>query len=177
VVGRSYDLPTIALRYLCTYGSRQALGNPYTGVAAIWATRLLNRRRPVIFEDGQQRRDFIHVSDVVRATLAAADAPPEADYFAFNIGSGKSHTISELAERLIQALGSRLAPEITGEYRAGDIRHCFADVSRAFAVFGWEPRVDLTSGVEELVAWAAAQHPNDTSDAANAELRARGVIR
>jgi dTDP-L-rhamnose 4-epimerase len=177
VVGRTYSVPTIALRYLCTYGSRQALTNPYTGVAAIWASRLLNGRRPIVFEDGCQLRDFVHVSDIVAATMKAADAPSEADYQPFNIGSGQKYTIAELARVLGEALGSKLLPELTGEHRAGDIRHCFADVSRAKSALGWEPRVGLEQGIAELVAWAAGQRPSDTSDAANAELRARGVIR
>jgi dTDP-L-rhamnose 4-epimerase len=176
VLGRTYSIPTIALRYLCTYGSRQALGNPYTGVAAIWAGRLLNGRRPVVFEDGRQLRDLIHVSDTVAATLRAADAPSEADFQALNVGSGQRHTISDLATFLGKALGCEIEPELTSEYRAGDIRHCFADISRARSLLGWEPRVALESGVAELATWAREQKPIDNSEAANAELRARGVI-
>jgi dTDP-L-rhamnose 4-epimerase len=177
VVGRSLGLPTVALRYLCTYGSRQALGNPYTGVAAIWAARLRNGRRPVVFEDGAQLRDLVHVSDVAAATIAAADAGPDADFQALNIGSGRAHTILALARALIRALDSPLEAELSGEYRIGDIRHCFADISRAQGVLGWRPRVDLESGVAELATWARDEQPHDRSDDANQELRARGVIR
>ncbi len=177
VVGRANDLPTVALRYLCTFGSRQALGNPYTGVAAIWAARVLNGRRPAVFEDGAQLRDFVHVSDVAAATIAAADAGPEADFQAFNVGSGRAVTILALARLLVSALESPLAPELSNEYRVGDIRHCFADISRAKGVLGWQPRVDLETGIAELAAWAARQRPDDRSDRANQELRARGVIR
>lgn len=176
VLGRVYAIPTIALRYLCTYGSRQALGNPYTGVAAIWASRLLNGRRPLVFEDGRQLRDLVHVSDVVRATLCAADADASADYRAFNIGSGRRLSIAELALLLGRAMGSDLEPEQSGEFRAGDIRHCFADTALARRHLGFEPQIGFEAGVAELAAWAREQRPVDSSDRANAELRARGVI-
>jgi dTDP-L-rhamnose 4-epimerase len=176
VLGRTYRIPTIALRYLCTYGSRQVLGNPYTGVAAIWATRLLNGKAPVVFEDGGQLRDFLHVSDAVAANLAAADAPAAADYQAFNIGSGEHHSILELARLLGQALGRPIEPQVTGEFREGDIRHCFADVSRARRLLDWSPKVGLATGIAELARWAERESPTDTTDRANAELRAAGII-
>jgi dTDP-L-rhamnose 4-epimerase len=176
-IGRAYRIPTIALRLLCTYGSRQALGNPYTGVAAIWASRLRNGRRPVVFEDGQQRRDFLHVSDAAKAFLAAAAAPAACDYSAFNIGSGQSHTVFDLALALQQALASPLTPELTGEYREGDIRHCFADVSRADHLLGWRAQVSLGGGISELARWAVSEKPADRSEAALAELRRQGVLR
>jgi dTDP-L-rhamnose 4-epimerase len=177
VVGRAYGLSTVALRYLCTYGSRQALGNPYTGVAAIWATRLLNGKRPIVFEDGRQLRDFVHVSDVVRATIAAADAGPGADFQALNVGSGAACTVTELAAALGRALGIEKEPELEGRFRVGDIRHCFADISRAKTLLGWSPRVELEDGIRELAEWAQGQRPEDRSDRANAELAERGVIR
>jgi dTDP-L-rhamnose 4-epimerase len=176
VLGRTYQLPTIALRYLCTYGSRQALGNPYTGVAAIWAARMLNGKEPLIFEDGKQLRDFVHVSDVVAATVAAGDAGAQADYQALNIGSGKKWTITELAQGLGKALGRQARPELPGRYRVGDIRHCFADVSRAEALLDWKPKVELDAGIEEFAAWAREQRPTDRSDDAFAELTERGVL-
>lgn len=177
VVGRAHGLPTVALRYLNVYGPRQALSNPYTGVAAIMATRMLNGRRPVVFEDGGQRRDLVHVSDVVRANLAAMDAPPEALYQAFNVGTGHSVTVLEIARKLAAELGRDLEPDVTGEYREGDIRHCFADVSRARAVLGWEARVAFAEGARDLAAWAAGERPADHTERALAELRASGVIR
>ena len=176
VLGKSYQLPTIALRYLCTYGSRQALGNPYTGVAAIWATRLLNHKPALIFEDGNQLRDFVHVTDVARATAAAAHAPTDADYQAFNIGSGTRSTISELAVLLAQSLGSELAPSLSGDFRVGDIRHCFADISKAKKLLQWSPRLNLAKGIEEFAHWARDKKPIDVSDTANRELRLRGII-
>jgi dTDP-L-rhamnose 4-epimerase len=178
VLGRAHGLPTIALRYLNVYGSRQALGNPYTGVAAIIATRLLNDRAPALFEDGQQRRDFCHVSDVVAANLAAADAPEAALYRPYNVGTGTSVTILQLAGMIARALGrTRLPLRPSGEFREGDVRHCFADVSAARAQLGFGARVSLADGIGELAAWASGQAPCDRTDPANAELRARGLIR
>jgi dTDP-L-rhamnose 4-epimerase len=177
VLGKAHRLPTIALRYLNTYGSRQALTNPYTGVAAIMVTRLLNDRPPTIFEDGKQLRDFTHVSDVVRATLAAEAAGDEALYLPYNIGRGQSVPIVELARALGRGLGKQIEPHVTGEFRDGDIRHCFADVSRARARLGWQARVTFEEGISELVAWASGECPEDATEQANAELRERQLIR
>jgi dTDP-L-rhamnose 4-epimerase len=177
VLGRAHGLPTIALRYLNTYGSRQAMQNPYTGVAAIIAARLLNRRAPVIFEDGQQLRDFTHVSDVVRANLAAVDAPESALYLPFNIGTGKSVRIADVARAVATELGVDIAPTLTGEYREGDIRHCYADVVRARALLGWSARVPFAEGVVELASWARGERPEDLTERAHAELRAKNMIR
>lgn len=176
VIGRAYGVPTIALRYLNTYGSRQALSNPYTGVAALMATRLLHDRAPTVFEDGRQRRDLVHVSDVVRANLAAAAAPEAAWYQPFNVGTGQSVTVAELAGLLARHLGKPIAPAITGEFRRGDIRHCFADVARTRQLLGWQAQVSLEEGAGELVRWAAGEAPEDLTDRANDELRARRMI-
>ncbi len=176
VVGRAYNIPTIALRYLNTYGSRQALSNPYTGVCAIMAMRMLLGKRPTIFEDGRQLRDPTHVSDVVRATVAAADAPSEACDRAFNIGVGRPVTIVEMARALSRALGKDIEPEITGEFRQGDIRHCFADVGRACELLSWEARISFEEGARELAMWAAEQAPEAGTERANAELRRLGLI-
>jgi dTDP-L-rhamnose 4-epimerase len=177
VLGRLYELPLIALRLLCTYGSRQALANPYTGVAAIWASRMLNGRAPIVFEDGRQQRDLIHVRDVVRAHLAAADAPPEAVLQAYNVGTGRPFRILDLARLLARALGKDCQPEVTGTYRDGDIRHCFADVQRARDQLGFRAEVSLEDGIAELASWAAGRAPHDGSDEANAELRRLGILR
>ncbi len=176
VLGRAYAVPTVALRYLNTYGSRQALSNPYTGVAAIMASRLLNGRAPTIFEDGLQLRDFTHVSDVVRANLAAASAPEPAWYEAFNVGTGRSVRIHEVAEALARGLCVDIRPAITGQFRQGDIRHCFADVSKAERLLGFRATVGFADGARELVAWARGETPIDRSDEANEELRARGML-
>jgi dTDP-L-rhamnose 4-epimerase len=177
VIGRAYRLPTIALRYLNTYGSRQALSNPYTGVCAIMATRLLNGKPPTIFEDGGQLRDLTHVSDVVRANLAAEAAPDEALFLPYNVGTGRRVRVVDIARALARSLGIDLDPQVTGEFRDGDIRHCFADVSRARRLLGWEARVTFEEGAGELAAWAAGERPDDRTEAANAELRDKGILR
>lgn len=176
VLGRAYGLPTIALRYLNIYGSRQALSNPYTGVAAIMTTRLRNGKPPTIFEDGEQARDFVHVSDVVRANSAAADAPADACGAAYNVATGRRVRIAEVARLLARHLGVHIKPEITGAFREGDIRHCFADVTRATNRLGFQAKITFEDGVRELVEWASNESPEDLTEAANAELRARALI-
>jgi dTDP-L-rhamnose 4-epimerase len=175
VLGRAYGLETVALRYLNVYGRRQALGNPYTGVAAIFAARLLSGRRPLVFEDGRQIRDLVHVSDVVRATLAAMDAPAAPGH-AINVATGARVRVVELARELASALGSELEPEVTGEFRAGDIRHCFADVTRARQLLGFLARRGLADGLPELAEWVARQSVSERGDEAIAELRQRGLV-
>ena len=176
VVGRAYDIPTIALRYLNTYGSRQALSNPYTGVCAIMAMRMLLGKAPVVFEDGGQLRDPTHVSDIASATVAASLAPESALYQAFNIGVGSPVSIVDMARALGRALGKDIEPLVTGEFRRGDIRHCFADVSRARDLLGWSAAVPFAEGAKELAHWAATQTPEDRTVQANAELRQLGLI-
>jgi dTDP-L-rhamnose 4-epimerase len=175
VLGRAYGLETVALRYLNVYGARQALGNPYTGVAAIFAARVLNGRRPLVFEDGGQIRDLVHVSDVVGATVAAMDGRAAAGH-AINVASGRRVRILDLAQRVSAVLGSDLEPELTGEYRAGDIRHCFADASLARELLGFEARVALDEGLPELADWVALQTVREHGDRAVADLRARGLV-
>jgi dTDP-L-rhamnose 4-epimerase len=176
VVGRAYGIPTIALRFLNIYGSRQALSNPYTGVCAIMAMRMLVGRRPTIFEDGRQLRDPTHVSDVVRATIAAAEAPPSACDHAINVGRGQPVSILDMAAALARALGRDISPNVTGEFRQGDIRHCYADVARAKRLLGWEARVTFEEGARELAKWSAEETPEDRTDAANEELRRLGLL-
>jgi len=175
VVGAAYGLEVVALRYLNTYGPRQALGNPYTGVAAIFAARLLGGTRPRVFEDGEQIRDLIHVSDTVGATVAAMDAPRAAGQ-ALNVGTGRRVTIAALARDLAAALSTDLQPEVTGEFRAGDIRHCVADPSRARELLGWEAERPLGAGLAELAAWVARQRVTERGDEALADLRSRGLV-
>ena len=174
VVGRAYGIPTVALRFFNVYGPRQALSNPYTGVLAIFSSRLLNGRPPLIFEDGQQRRDFVSVHDVVRACVLAMERE-EAAFAAVNVGSGRSYTVSEIAWRVAESVGRRIDPEITGQYRKGDIRHCFADVSLAEKLLGYRPRVSLEDGLRELAAWLEGQSAEDAVAQAKAELSARGL--
>jgi dTDP-L-rhamnose 4-epimerase len=175
MIGRAYNIPTVGLRFFNVYGPRQALSNPYTGVLAIFASRLLNGKAPMIFEDGEQRRDFVNVRDVVQACRLCLDPAAAADKV-FNIGSGQAYSIRELAERMADALGKNdLEPNITGKYRVGDIRHCFADVALARSVLGYAPQVTLEDGVLELVDWLEGQIANDQVESASAELAARGL--
>lgn len=174
-LGAAYGIPTLALRLFNVYGPRQALSNPYTGVLAIFAARLLNGQPPMIFEDGQQRRDFVSVRDVARAFHAALRRP-DVSGCALNIGSGQSCSIAEVARRLACVLGrAELEPEVTGRCRAGDIRHCFADISRATGRLGWRPQVRFDEGLEELAAWLRDQTPEDRVAHAAEELARRGL--
>jgi dTDP-L-rhamnose 4-epimerase len=174
VAGRAYNLPTVALRYFNTYGTRQALSNPYTGVAAIFSGRLLNDKPPVIFEDGNQQRDFIHVSDIVRANLLAMERD-EADYEAINVGTGQVVTVREVAETLARGLGKDIAPEIVAKFRAGDIRHCYADISKAERLLGFRPQVSFADGMAELLEWVRTEQAVDNMEQARAELLGRGL--
>jgi dTDP-L-rhamnose 4-epimerase len=175
MIGQAYRMPTVAARFFNVYGPRQALSNPYTGVLAIFAARLLNRRPPVIYEDGEQRRDFVSAYDVARALRLSLEAPDAAGR-AINIGSGQSASVREIAGRLAAVLdGEDIEPEITGSYRVGDIRHCFADISLARTVLGYEPQMTLDAGLMELAGWLSGQSASDRVDRANAELTARGL--
>jgi len=174
--GRAYGVPTTALRFFNVYGTRQALSNPYTGVLAIFASRLLNGRPPLIFEDGRQRRDFVHVRDVARACLAALEGDRAAGRVV-NVGSGESRTVNEVAQELARAVGRPdLRPQVTGRYRAGDIRHCFADLSLARELLGFTPREDFAAGLAELAEWLAGEVAIDRVDEATAELARRGLV-
>jgi dTDP-L-rhamnose 4-epimerase len=175
MIGRAYDMPTTALRFFNVYGPRQALSNPYTGVLAIFATRYLNDQPPVIFEDGAQRRDFVSVHDVARACRLALETPAAAQQV-FNIGSGQHYTVREVAGLLAKTLDKpALEPEITGQYRAGDIRHCFADISQAQMLLRYQPRVSLTAGLRELAGWLRGQVAVDHVNEARWELVERGL--
>jgi dTDP-L-rhamnose 4-epimerase len=175
MVGRARGIPTVALRLFNTYGPRQALSNPYTGVLAIFASQLLNGRAPQIFEDGQQRRDFVNVRDVARAFRLALESE-RAPFHAINIGSGVSISVAEVARRLSTALQRpRISAEITGKYRVGDVRHCFADISRARELLGFQPEVGLAQGLEVLVAWLKGAEAVDRSEVARRELELRGL--
>jgi dTDP-L-rhamnose 4-epimerase len=175
-VGRSYGIPSVALRYFNVYGTRQALSNPYTGVCAIFSARLLNANRPLVFEDGEQTRDFVHVSDIVRANLLALDSN-RANYEAINIGTGVATSIRAVSRLLAEGLGLNLDPEIVGKYREGDIRHCVADISKAKALLGYEPQVSLERGIPELLSWVRAQAAQDQVASATAELESRQLVR
>lgn len=176
IAGAAYRIPTVALRLFNVYGPRQALSNPYTGVLAIFAARLLNKRAPLIFEDGLQQRDFVHVKDVARAFRLAIESDA-ADGRTINIGSGRSRTVRSVAHDLARALGcAEISPEITGRFRAGDIRHCFADVALARDLLGFEAKTNWDEGIDELVRWLAGQVATDRVGEATAELDRRGLV-
>ena len=175
-VGRSYGIPSVALRYFNVYGTRQALSNPYTGVCAIFSARLLNKNRPMIFEDGEQSRDFVHVSDIVQANLRALETDA-ADYQAINVGTGVATSIRTVSRLLAQGLNLEIEPEIVGKYREGDIRHCVADISKAKSLLGYEPQVSLERGIPELLSWVRAQAAQDQVASATAELESRQLVR
>ncbi len=175
-VGRAFNIPTVALRYFNVYGTRQALSNPYTGVCAIFSSRLLNDHRPTIFEDGDQSRDFVHVSDVVQANLLAMEKD-ECDYEAINVGTGRPTTVKRIAEILAKGLNKSIEPDIVGKYREGDIRHCVADISKARHLLGFEAKISLENGMEELLRWVSMQDAADRVSAATAELAARSLVK
>jgi dTDP-L-rhamnose 4-epimerase len=176
IVGKAYDMPTVALRFFNVYGPRQALSNPYTGVLAIFAARLLNRRPPLVFEDGRQQRDFVHVRDVAEACLLALETQTGIGGV-FNVGSGQSRTVLSIAEDLADVVGmGQITPHVIGKYRAGDIRHCFADITRSRAELGYTPRIAFRDGLEELAEWLSHQVADDGVERATAELERRGLV-
>jgi dTDP-L-rhamnose 4-epimerase len=175
-VGRAYGVGTVALRFFNVYGPRQSLSNPYTGVAAIFSSRLLNGQPPMIFEDGLQSRDFVHVTDVVQALMLALDRTDVADV-ALNVGTGRPTSVIAIARGLAEGLGVRIAPQLVGRFREGDIRHCVADVQRIRRTLGYAPRVTLEDGLTELVQWSRGQHAVDHGAQAQAELERKGLIR
>ena len=175
MIGKAYNIPTVALRFFNVYGTRQSLSNPYTGVLAIFASRLLNNNPPLIFEDGNQKRDFVSVLDIARASRLALETPAAVNDV-FNIGSGNSYTIFEIAEKLSRILKKdHIAPEINGKYRVGDIRHCFSDISKAKAILGYEPEMTLEDGLFELAEWLQGQTAEDKVSEAKRELEIRGL--
>jgi dTDP-L-rhamnose 4-epimerase len=175
VSARAYGISAVALRLFNVYGPFQALSNPYTGVLAIFAARLLNGQRPLINEDGLQRRDFVSVYDVARAFRLALESTG-ANGRAINIGSGRSYTIVEVAELMAKALGRPdLGPVMTGKVRIGDIRHCYADLTQAKKILDFTPAHELRKHVAELAAWLRDQVAEDRVEAARAELESRGL--
>jgi dTDP-L-rhamnose 4-epimerase len=176
IAGRAYGIPTFALRFFNVYGPHQALSNPYTGVLAIFAARLLNGKPPLVFEDGHQRRDFVHVRDVARACLLALEAERGSGE-TYNVGSGESRSILSVAAELARVMDrAAVVPQVVGKYRAGDIRHCFADVGKGRAGLGFVPKVRFEAGLAELAEWLAGQVAEDHVERATAELESRGLV-
>lgn len=176
VIGAAYGIPSVALRFFNVYGARQALSNPYTGVGAIFASRLMNGRPPLVFEDGLQTRDFVDVRDITRG-IHLALTNPGADGETVNLGTGKATNLLELADVLARGLGVDIQPDIVGQFRAGDIRHCFADTRKATELLGFSSEIDFESGVQDLLTWIEGQEASDQVDAAHEALTTRGLAR
>jgi dTDP-L-rhamnose 4-epimerase len=177
-IGRAYDIPTVGLRYFITYGPRQALSNPYAGAAPIFVARIMSGEPPLVFEDGQQTRDLVHVSDIVQANLLVLEKP-EADYQILNVGTGRATTITDLALLLANRLGrSDLEPKVVYRFRAGDVRHCYADISK-IEKLGFVPQVSLEDGIDDLIEWVLRQEPDvlDKITQAVKELENRGLFK
>lgn len=174
-VGSAYKIPVTALRYFNIYGARQSLNNPYTGVCAIFLSGVKNNNPPVIFEDGRQSRDFIHVSDIVQANLLAMKKK-DADYGIFNVGSGSAHSILEIAGKIIRLCGKSFAPKVLNKFRSGDIRQCYADINKINLKLGFTPKVNFEEGMRELIEWSATQRAVDFTWKARKELKKRGLV-
>ena len=173
--GKQIGIPTVALRYSCTYGPRQSIFNPYTGVIAIFCTRLLNNLSPILYEDGEQTRDFSFVEDIARANLLAAETD-KLDGFPVNAGSGRGTSIREIAQHISDVLKIDIAPEVNGEFRPGEMRHLTSDTTRIRAA-GYEPRVDLAIGIGRYLDWIRTQRDvRDYFTEAAAILRDKGIV-
>lgn len=176
IVSRAYGMEAVALRLFNVFGPGQALSNPYTGVLANFGARLLNGQPPLVFEDGRQKRDFVHVRDVARAFRLAMESPAAPGHV-INIGSGRAYTIGHIAEMLAEAMGvPQLAPQLLGKARAGDIRHCFADISKARALLGFAPERTLEDSIGESAAWIRSSTATDRGEHARSQLEARGLV-
>ncbi|PID57010.1 nucleoside-diphosphate-sugar epimerase [candidate division KSB3 bacterium] len=172
--GQTYGVPSVALRYFNVYGPRQSLSNPYTGVAAIFISRIKHDHAPVVFEDGLQTRDFVSVHDIARANVMAMEHEELAGNY--NIGTGQARSIKSIAETVSSLYGKDIAPEITGTFRKGDIRHCVADISKSRESFGYSPKVTFKEGMKELMEWSATAKSADRFDEAREELKKRGLV-
>jgi len=177
LIGKTYGIPSVAARFFNVYGPRQSLSNPYAGVAAIWLSRLLNDRQPMVFEDGGQLRDFVSIHDVVDCLMLMLETSG-ADYLPVNVGSGDTVTILEIARTLNRILGKSIEPQITQTGRKFDIRHNTADITRARTALGYRPKVSLADGMSELVEWARTTPDvaNDFFDKALDELQQKGLL-
>lgn len=175
-IGRAYRVPTIALRYFNVYGPRQALSNPYTGVCAIFGGRILNNNSPVVYEDGLQTRDFIHVTDIARANIMAMENGG-GDYEALNVGTGRNISILDIARILIEKVNPKagLEPEVTHKFREGDIRHCFGNVTKIKKMLGFKAKVKFEDGISDLTEWMGQQDAEDGFQKAKEELEKRGL--
>ena len=175
-VGRTYRIPTTVLRFFNVYGSGQSLSNPYSGIVPIFAARLRNGQAPVVYELGEESRDFVHVSDAVEACVLCMNRGA-AYYEAINVGSGIPLSVLELAKIMIEEMQAPFRPEIVDHYRVGDIRHCFADLAKARRLLGYQPACGFERGIREFLRWAAGQHSQDQLAVATRELVSRDLFR
>jgi dTDP-L-rhamnose 4-epimerase len=173
-VGMAYNIPAVAMRFFNVYGPRQSLSNPYNGVAAIFMSRIKNGKSPIINEDGEQTRDFIHVRDVSDANIAALEQK-EADYQIFNVGAGIPVKIAEVALILAKLYKSNVKPEITFKTRKLDVRHCYADITKIRSLLGWKPKISFEEGLTQVIEWSRKEEAVDLVDAAMQELEKRGL--
>ncbi len=176
IFGKTYEIPVTALRYFNVYGPRQSLSNPYTGVAAIFLSRLKNNKAPIVYEDGLQTRDLISVYDVVDANVFCLENEKSFGKV-FNLGTGNPISIKEIAEILAKLLGKKIRPEIEEKFRSGDVRHCTADISLIKKTLGWRPKWDFEKGMNDLIKWGGKEEAKDLFDQALAELKAKGLLK
>ncbi|WP_337268239.1 NAD-dependent epimerase/dehydratase family protein [Oryzifoliimicrobium ureilyticus] len=176
IFGDAYQIDAVALRLFNVFGAGQALANPYTGVLANFASRLANHQPPMIFEDGEQRRDFVHVRDVATAFRLALEKPGAAGHV-FNIGSGNAYTIKQVAVLLAEAMDvPDIAPEIMNKARSGDIRNCFSDISKARELLGFEPKHRLEDSLAPFVEWVRQTGAVDRGTEMRRQLEERGLV-
>jgi len=177
MLGQAYGIPAVATRFFCVYGPRQSLSNPYTGVFAIFASRVLGGQAPTIFEDGLQTRDFVHVLDIVQGLVKAMESPA-ANGEIFNIGTGSPVKVTEVADAILAHFGADFPVEITGQFRKGDIRHCFADITKARTLLGYEPQYTFADGITTFLEWVEEHRPAAQDKFAQSadELKRRGLL-
>ncbi len=174
--GKAYKIPTTAFRYFNVYGPRQSLSNPYTGVAAIFLSRLKNDRQPIVYEDGNQSRDFISVYDIAEANVMALKNKNSFDQV-FNLGTQNPLSINEVGLTISKVLGKHISPNINQQYRPGDVRHCFADITKAKKLLNWSNKISFEEGMKDLIEWSRTQTAKDDFEQASDELKAKGLVR
>tara|TARA_Y100000310_G_C20695531_1_gene825416 strand:+ start:1291 stop:2406 length:1116 start_codon:yes stop_codon:yes gene_type:complete len=175
MIGKAYGIKAVALRYFNVFGPRQSLSNPYTGVAAIFMSRIKNNHAPIVYEDGMQTRDFISVHDIAKANVLAMESNA-ANGEVFNVGSGNPISIKGVGETVAKLCGSDLMPEVTNKFRKGDVRHCYADISKIKNKLGFEPSLSFEDGMSEIIEWSNTVKAEDKFEQATSELKKKGLI-